>query len=699
MANKVYNRRGNKANVPALSKGELAVAIDTGELIVGANEGNVAVQRGVKTASCTTAAATAAKDVTLTGYTLSAGHFLAVTYTNGNTANSPTINVNATGAKQVRLGGSQPTGASGTGAAYCASGGVVLYYFDGTYFNQLGSNDITDDGLTSVAWSAISGKPNTISGFGITDAGTAATKNTGTASGNVPVLDTNGKLPASVIPATTVTDVTGNAATATKLQTARTIAISGGVTGTATSFDGSANISIPVTALDVSKATAGTLPVGRGGTGVTTITGLIKGNGTGAFTAAVADTDYYKPRSNLTKLSNIGTATTIRHYKIITVTPGSADIDFQYEVTGYSRNPESNFAHQRFFIYGRLSSTGILTNFGVIATPEGRAYSCAVRLMQYADGNVEYWLIPTNNSYQYFGLYNIEIWNHRNVGTVETTLTNVATLPDANVTFLNTANGINTNSGLVTGFTCSSVTATPAYLYDRYSLPLAGGTMTNTINSSKVTSTFLAGNQGGSIINSTAAAGGYVMVDKTNSTNGYFTHGTYQDKHLLQYTAKTTVDAGTNSVTKSVTLLDEAGNSSFPGTVTASVFSGNTSSATKLQTARTIQTNLASTTSVSFDGSVNITPGVTGTLSVSNGGTGLTASPSMLTNLATTTAANVLAASPRPGVTGTLSVGNGGTGVTTITGLVKGNGTGAMTAAVAGTDYTAVNSVIDCGTF
>jgi len=38
-------------------------------------------------------------------------------------------------------------------------------------------------------------------------------------------------------------------------------------------------------------------------------------------------------------------------------------------------------------------------------------------------------------------------------------------------------------------------------------------------------------------------------------------------------------------------------------------------------------------------------------------------------------------------VTGTLAVANGGTGATTLTGLVKGNGTGAMTAAVAGTDY------------
>ena len=44
--------------------------------------------------------------------------------------------------------------------------------------------------------------------------------------------------------------------------------------------------------------------------------------------------------------------------------------------------------------------------------------------------------------------------------------------------------------------------------------------------------------------------------------------------------------------------------------------------ASKLATARTITINLASTSAASFDGSANITPGVTGTLPVSNGGTG-----------------------------------------------------------------------------
>ena len=48
----------------------------------------------------------------------------------------------------------------------------------------------------------------------------------------------------------------------------------------------------------------------------------------------------------------------------------------------------------------------------------------------------------------------------------------------------------------------------------------------------------------------------------------------------------------------------------------------NAVSATKLANSRNIQTNLGSTTAASFDGTANITPGVTGTLPVANGGTG-----------------------------------------------------------------------------
>jgi hypothetical protein len=62
-------------------------------------------------------------------------------------------------------------------------------------------------------------------------------------------------------------------------------------------------ISFGSTGLTPSSATsgavtvAGTLAVGSGGTGATTLTGVLKGNGTSAFTAAVAGTDYLAPPS------------------------------------------------------------------------------------------------------------------------------------------------------------------------------------------------------------------------------------------------------------------------------------------------------------------------------------------------------------------------------------------------------------------
>ena len=63
------------------------------------------------------------------------------------------------------------------------------------------------------------------------------------------------KLPAA-IKANITGSLTGNAATATKLAAKRTIALSGAATGTATGFDGSGNITIPVTALSPSAIRA-----------------------------------------------------------------------------------------------------------------------------------------------------------------------------------------------------------------------------------------------------------------------------------------------------------------------------------------------------------------------------------------------------------------------------------------------------------
>ena len=86
-------------------------------------------------------------------------------------------------------------------------------------------------------------------------------------------------------------------------------------------------------------------------------------------------------------------------------------------------------------------------------------------------------------------------------------------------------------------------------------------------------------------------------------------------------------DATNNSEVFSGTL----GNAKF-GTVTATL-SGNATTATALANSRTFRTNLASTSTASFDGSGNVTPGVTGTLAVGNGGTGATSASAARTAL------------------------------------------------------------------
>ena len=106
----------------------------------------------------------------------------------------------------------------------------------------------------------------------------------------------------------------------------------------------------------------------------------------------------------------------------------------------------------------------------------------------------------------------------------------------------------------------------------------------------------------------------------------------------------------------------------LPSTIKASL-TGNASTATKWASAQTVYVTLgtASTSTTIQGGSSSAqTIGVNGTLAIGNGGTGLTSNPSMLTNLGSTTAANVLQASPRPGITGTLGAANGGTGQTSL---------------------------------
>ena len=78
---------------------------------------------------CDTAAGTAAKTVTATGYSLTNGGCIRIKMTNANTANNVTLNINSTGAKALYYDGAQ---ASSTNT--WEAGEVLEVYYDGTQY-------------------------------------------------------------------------------------------------------------------------------------------------------------------------------------------------------------------------------------------------------------------------------------------------------------------------------------------------------------------------------------------------------------------------------------------------------------------------------------------------------------------------------------------------------------------------------------
>lgn len=106
------------------------------------------------------------------------------------------------------------------------------------------------------------------------------------------------------------------------------------------------------------------------------------------------------------------------------------------------------------------------------------------------------------------------------------------------------------------------------------------------------------------------------------------------------------------------------GGTSTDITLPVSIENGGTGATTATTARANLGINLANLGAAAAEHVHDASDITSGTLPATRGGTGLTASPSLQVNLASTSAANVFAASPRPGVTGTLPIANGGTGNT-----------------------------------
>ena len=151
-----------------------------------------------------------------------------------------------------------------------------------------------------------------------------------------------------------------------------------------------------------------------------------------------------------------------------------------------------------------------------------------------------------------------------------------------------------------------------------------------------------------------------LQVDNINIDGNTITSSTAADLTINVTDGQSVVIEGVDIDDGVVTGASSITSTSFVGALT-----GNASTATALATPRAFQTDLASTSAVNFDGSAANTHGVTGTLPISNGGTGSTS----------TTYCNLTS-----NVTGTLPVANGGTGKTSLTDgrVLIGNGTSAI---------------------
>ena len=85
--------------------------------------------------SCSTAAGTAAKTVSVDNFSLETGARVAVKFTVTNTASSPTLNVNSTGAKAIYYKGAAIT------AGYLAANKVYEFIYNGTQWDLIGDVD------------------------------------------------------------------------------------------------------------------------------------------------------------------------------------------------------------------------------------------------------------------------------------------------------------------------------------------------------------------------------------------------------------------------------------------------------------------------------------------------------------------------------------------------------------------------------
>lgn len=116
------------------SKESLVLSEESFGSVTTTNSGSGGSTSGVSVQICTSTAASAAseKTVALSGFNLSTGATILVTFTHANTADAPTLNVNSTGA--VPIISEDGNVCSSSNPAYFPAGSTVEFVYNGTYW-------------------------------------------------------------------------------------------------------------------------------------------------------------------------------------------------------------------------------------------------------------------------------------------------------------------------------------------------------------------------------------------------------------------------------------------------------------------------------------------------------------------------------------------------------------------------------------
>ena len=156
--------------------------------------------------------------------------------------------------------------------------------------------------------------------------------------------------------------------------------------------------------VDLASQVTGTLPVANGGTGATTLTGIVKGSGTSAFSAATAGTDYTSPTGTENLSNKTITSSTLNS----TVIGGSSAAAGTF--TGITDTGNLTFSGSGARILGDYTNATITNRSsfqtstvngatGIYCLPNGSATSASWQVANAADPtNASKILIATNGS-------------------------------------------------------------------------------------------------------------------------------------------------------------------------------------------------------------------------------------------------------------------------------------------------------------